>query len=65
MGVRSSVGRLFDGAPLKSDKTGRRATLFAGLASDRHCCTGLATAARSERYTRADDVVVLLANSMT
>jgi hypothetical protein len=63
--VRSSAGRRFDGAPLKSDKTVSRAILFAGRASGRHCCTGLTTAARSEQSTRVDDVVVLLTNSMT
>ena len=65
LGVRSSAGRRFDGAPLKSDKTVSRAILSAGRASGRHCCTGLTTAARSERSTRVDDVVVLLTNSMT
>jgi hypothetical protein len=66
IGVRSSVGRRFDGAPLKSDKTvSRGAVLFAGRASGRHCCTGLTAAARSERSSRVDDVVVLLTNSLT
>lgn len=39
--------------------------IFAGPASGGHCCTWLTTAARSKRSTRADDVVVLLTNSMT